>query len=346
MSQLSTFPGSDASAFALAAYHTTTNNHGAHEMQPQRGIMVPQAEDTPDADPIGNRDDALTAMAWFAAAAEAGEGFQLQQTSTAGNAFTQLQPPVSSASAGSSRDGDDGVGEATGDDLAGVNFFFESVDHAKAQEFHRAPLRINPTREDDAAEYEADERKQKQLVAKMIRAFSSDWSDKIEGGERFTAEQRTAEWRRYQQIHQAKVNQILEREEGAREAELRAWFLLDALFEAHRHGIWTFTHATDTTLIFSERAGFPIDAKKLKITNLWVNFGKKLVNDANPTKKSSKKSRKASAGEVVARTKESVVATEQEDEVANTAEDGVGNGQDDMDGLGHPACKRCKRSAE
>ncbi|KAK4574797.1 hypothetical protein LTR86_001639 [Recurvomyces mirabilis] len=190
------------------------------------------------------------------------------------------------------------------EDDDGFVWIFNSITEAKVKQFDRVPLKRDLAGMDDVNQYANDNRMQKNLVKNFVAALRGDYLKTPVGGEQFTQGERIAEWKRYQTIHNDVVQAALAKSSGAEQAQRCAWLFVDALLEAHQVGIRkTKNSGTDTSLIFSVRANLciqvlteipmlrenclkgvdihavvssPEGAKKLKIQNLWVNYGKKM----------------------------------------------------------------------
>ncbi|KAK3678157.1 hypothetical protein LTR78_002253 [Recurvomyces mirabilis] len=212
---------------------------------------------------------------------------------------------------------DDEDGENEDDD--GFVWIFNSITEAKVKQFDRAPLKRNLAGTDDVHQYVNDNRMQKNLVKNFVAALGGGYLKTPVGGEQFPKGERIAEWKRYQTIHYDVVQAALAKSTGAEQAQKCAWLFVDALLEAHQHGIRkTKNSGTESSLIFSVRANLciqvlteipmlrenclkgvdihaivssPEGAKKLKIQNLWVNYGKKMGKATGGGKSGGKRSR-------------------------------------------------------
>lgn len=203
----------------------------------------------------------------------------------------------------SARFGEQSDVESEADDDSTDGFALNSVAEAKNHEFARASLSKEISDGDDWKSIKRSKRLQKECVTKLLAAMTAGYQKQPIHGERFGVDERNQEWKRYQKVHVSKVQDVLGKRGGSAKAEKAAWLLLGALFDGHRCGLLKSTLSPDRKLKFTDRfelcitvmqdlpivaldvlkgkdipelVGNPSATMSRMLTNLWVNFQKKL----------------------------------------------------------------------
>ena len=140
------------------------------------------------------------------------------------------------------------------EDEADHPLVFESIDHARENQYFLEQLSQKTIRRDDYEKIETDPELQRTWVRRIMRAFDQNFQQ-YPGGEHNKSQAEVDEWTRFQDDSIKQIDDLLKKKStNAHVKEMTAWKILHAILKGHKRGLRkTGTYTVKKSATASER---------------------------------------------------------------------------------------------